>query len=206
MKDLLDIKITESIIFSFHVKVKSANLDTFLKEFIEMIFNLEAKSMRIFKGIGFYWNNEKYPQLCTAVEPILLTFQICISWNLGLAMLIIYLANREALWTKNMIICNSNPQPNILDLLNARQNPFFSLKIIQNLKVHLYLYFTDYFLMSSSSCRATSMDIPDPLSPPLPIVHHFWQILRATPHILTELLYVGASWSPWLCSAMWRGP
>ena len=28
---------------------------------------------------------------------------------------------------------------------------------------------------SSSSCRAASTDIPDPLSPHLPIVHRFWQ-------------------------------
>ena len=46
------------------------------------------------------------------------------------------------------------------------------------------------------------MDIPDPLSlsPPLPIVHRFRQVLRATPRILTELLYVGSSWSPYFCS------
>ena len=59
---------------------------------------------------------------------------------------------------------------------------------------------------SSSSCRVTSTDISDPLSPPLPIVHRFRQVLRATPNILTELLYVGSRWSPWFCSAMWRGP
>ena len=59
---------------------------------------------------------------------------------------------------------------------------------------------------SSSSCRAISIDIPDPLSPPLPIVHQFRQVLRATPCILTELLYVGSSWSTCFCSAMWRGP
>ena len=28
-------------------------------------------------------------------------------------------------------------------------------------------------------------DIPDPLSPLLPIVHHFWQVFRATSRILT---------------------
>ena len=50
------------------------------------------------------------------------------------------------------------------------------------------------------------MDIPDPLLPLLPIVHHFWQVLRATSCILTELLYVGLSWSPCFCSAMWEGP
>ena len=41
---------------------------------------------------------------------------------------------------------------------------------------------------------------------PLPIVHRFRQVLRATPRILTELLYVGSSWLPCFCSAMWRGP
>ena len=59
---------------------------------------------------------------------------------------------------------------------------------------------------SSSSCRAISKDIPDPLSPLLPIVHRFWQVLRATSRIFTELLYVGSSWSPCFCLAMWRGP
>ena len=44
---------------------------------------------------------------------------------------------------------------------------------------------------SSSSCRAISMDIPDPLSPRLPIVQYFRQILSATSRIGTELLYVG---------------
>ena len=40
-------------------------------------------------------------------------------------------------------------------------------------------------ISSSSSCRAASMDIPDPLSPPLPIVHRLWQVFRATSSILT---------------------
>ena len=38
---------------------------------------------------------------------------------------------------------------------------------------------------SSSSCRATSTDIPDPLSPLLPIIHRFWQVFRVTFRILT---------------------
>ena len=39
-----------------NVEVESANLDTFLKEeFIEMIFNLEMKSMHTFKRIGNFW-------------------------------------------------------------------------------------------------------------------------------------------------------
>ena len=44
------------------------------------------------------------------------------------------------------------------------------------------------------------------LSPYLRVVHCFQQVLRATPHIGTELLYVGLSWSSCLCSSMWRGP
>ena len=53
-----------------------------------------------------------------------------------------------------------------------------------------------YFPSLSTSCRANSTDIPDSLSPPFPIVHRFRQVLRVTPRILTELLYVGSSWSP----------
>ena len=45
---------------------------------------------------------------------------------------------------------------------------------------------------SSSSCYAKGTDIPDPLSPLLPIFHRFWQVFRATSRILTELLYVRA--------------
>ena len=47
----------------------------------------------------------------------------------------------------------------------------------------------------SSSCCAISTDIPDPVLPPLPIVHYFRQVFRATSCISTELLYVGSSWS-----------
>ena len=59
---------------------------------------------------------------------------------------------------------------------------------------------------SSSSCRAISADISDPLSPPLPIVHCFRQVFRATSPIGAKLLYVGLSWSSCLYSPMWRGP
>ena len=45
---------------------------------------------------------------------------------------------------------------------------------------------------SSSSCRPTSTDIPDFLSPLLPIIHRFWQVFRATSRILAQLLYVRA--------------
>ena len=59
---------------------------------------------------------------------------------------------------------------------------------------------------SSSSRRAIGTDIPDPFSLPLPIVYRFRQVLRATPRIRTELLYVGSSWSSCFRSAMWRVP
>ena len=62
----------------------------------------------------------------------------------------------------------------------------------------------DYY--SSSSCRVANTDIPDPLSPLLPIVHRFWQVLWATSCILTELLYVDSTRSPCPCLAMWGGP
>ena len=50
------------------------------------------------------------------------------------------------------------------------------------------------------------MDIPDPLLPPLSIVHRFCQVFRTTSCIYTQMLYVGSSWSSCLYSAMWRGP
>ena len=51
---------------------------------------------------------------------------------------------------------------------------------------HTYIYIYIYIYIS---CRAASTDIPDPLSPLLPIVHRFWQVFWATSRILTELLY-----------------
>ena len=56
--------------------------------------------------------------------------------------------------------------------------------------------------ISSSSCRTASTDIPDPLSPLFPIVHHLRQVFRATSRILTLLLYVCSSWSSCFCSAI----
>ena len=46
--------------------------------------------------------------------------------------------------------------------------------------VYIYIY-----IYISSSCRAGSMDIPDPLSPLLPIVHRTKQVYRTTSCILT---------------------
>ena len=53
-------------------------------------------------------------------------------------------------------------------------------------------YYIYIYIYISSSYRAASTDIPDPLSPLLPIIHRFWQVFRATSRILTQLLYVRA--------------
>ena len=58
--------------------------------------------------------------------------------------------------------------------------------------------------LSSSSCRAISTDIPDPLTPRLPIVHWFRHILKAISHIGTEMVYVGSSWTSCFCSSKGR--
>ena len=47
-----------------------------------------------------------------------------------------------------------------------------------------YLMPNPFLYISSSSCRAASTDIPDPLSPLFPIVHRLWQFFRATSRIL----------------------
>ena len=59
---------------------------------------------------------------------------------------------------------------------------------------------------SSSSYRAGSTDIPDPLSPLLPIVHRPRQVFRTTSCILTQLLNVRSCWSSCFCAAVCRDP
>ena len=44
---------------------------------------------------------------------------------------------------------------------------------------------------SSSSSHATCMDLPNPLSPPVSIVHRSRQVFQAKSCIGTELLYIG---------------
>ena len=62
------------------------------------------------------------------------------------------------------------------------------------------------FWLPLSSFYTISSYIPDPFSQPLPIIHCFRQVFRATSRIGTELLYIGSSWSSCLCSSMWKGP
>ena len=59
---------------------------------------------------------------------------------------------------------------------------------------------------TSSSCRTASTDLSDPFSPPVSIVHRSREVFQAISCIGTELLYIGSSWSSYLCLSMWRGP
>ena len=53
------------------------------------------------------------------------------------------------------------------------------------------------------SCHAASTDLPDPLSPPLSIVHRSGEVFKIISSIGTELLYIGSSWSSYIYSFMW---
>ena len=55
----------------------------------------------------------------------------------------------------------------------------------------------------SSSHHAISTDIPDSLTIP---PYHPLLPAGLQGYIGTKLLYVGSSWSSWLCSSMWMGP
>ena len=63
---------------------------------------------------------------------------------------------------------------------------------------HIYIY------IYISSCRTASMDLLDPLSPPISIVHRSWDVFKAIFSIGTDMLYIGFSWLSCLCSSMWR--
>ena len=72
--------------------------------------------------------------------------------------------------------------------------------------IYVYIYIYIYIYIIIIIMHAASSDIPDPLSPLLPIVHRFWQVPWDTTRILTEMLYVGSSWSSCFCSDKWRFP
>ena len=67
--------------------------------------------------------------------------------------------------------------------------------------VYIYMY-----ISSLSSCHATSMNLLGLFSLPISIIHRSWEVFQATSYILTELLYVGSSWSSCICSSMWGSP
>ena len=53
-------------------------------------------------------------------------------------------------------------------------------------------------LSSSSSCHPASTDLPDPLSPPVSIVHRSREVFKAT-YCISRC----SSWSSCLCSSVW---
>ena len=59
---------------------------------------------------------------------------------------------------------------------------------------------------SSSSSRAGSTGIPDPMSPLFLIVHRLRQVFWTTSRILTQLLNVCLYWSSCFCTAVCGGP
>ena len=70
---------------------------------------------------------------------------------------------------------------------------------------HIYIYIYIYIYISSS-CRAGSTDIPEPLSPLLPIVHRPRQVLRTASRILTQLLLHGHVWGSIRVHLLWVRP
>ena len=60
----------------------------------------------------------------------------------------------------------------------------FILSLSLSLSLSLYIKFL-YIYISSSSWHAASTDIPDPLSPCLPIIHRIRQVFRVTARIIT---------------------
>ena len=82
------------------------------------------------------------------------------------------------------------------------ENQLCSRNLMKSTNIWAVLFGTS----SSSSCRGASTDIPDPLSPLLPIVHRLRKVFRATSRILTQLLNVCSSWSSCFCPAICGGP
>ena len=80
-----------------------------------------------------------------------------------------------------------SPDPRKRETLNFEVLSKFYYYHICYIYIYIYIYI--------SLCHTITTDISDPLSPHLPIVHYFRQILRATSYIGTELLYVGSNWT-----------
>ena len=91
-----------------------------------------------------------------------------------------------------LLMCYLMPKfyyvPNVYDHMEIFSVPLYFL-----LSEHFKVLFPNISIVSSiqikssssSSCRAASIDIPDPLSPLFPIVYRLWQVFWTTSHILT---------------------
>ena len=84
-----------------------------------------------------------------------------------------------------LCISQSDEVHHLYDLSKTIRNWWILLYVTKKkLNFSLTLIYK-YIYISSSSCRATSTDIPDPLSPLFPIIHCLWQVFWATFRILT---------------------
>ena len=62
-----------------------------------------------------------------------------------------------------------------------------------------------HYVSSSSSSRASSTNLHDPISSSVSIVHRSRKVFQAISCVGIELLYISSISSPFLCSSMWRG-
>ena len=77
----------------------------------------------------------------------------------------------------------SNPGKGVVASPTPRCSSYWKGSLLETLANGRQL--TYVYISSSSSCRAGITDIPDPLSPLLPIVHRPRQVFRTTSRILT---------------------
>ena len=76
-------------------------------------------------------------------------------------------------------------------------NPQSELVTTNTVTIYMYIY------IYISSWHAASTDFPDPLSPLVTLIYRSRQIIHATSCISTELLQIGFSLWPKLCSSVW---
>ena len=94
-------------------------------------------------------------------------------------------------------VCLYKPQINIITVcMYVCMYIYIYIYVCMCVCIYIYIY------ISSSSCRAISTDIPDPLLPPLSIIHCFQLVLRAASRVGRELLYIGLSCWSCLCMSM----
>ena len=100
---------------------------------------------------------------------------------------------RVCAWGQSTVDTRLNLEPvyilTVYEIIYSNSDVLFVSLILREMKYIFWVpYFTSiyiYLYISSSSYRAGSTDISDPLSPLLPIVHRPRQVFRTTTCILT---------------------
>ena len=88
-------------------------------------------------------------------------------------------------------------------ILNACTKKSGNLLNAPRIYIYIYIYiYTHSHISSSSSCCAASTDLPDPLSPPISIIHGSQEVFKTISCIGTELFDIDSSWSSCVCSSM----